>query len=154
MKKTKTLPELTREADKYFSKYVRLRDSKHYESGWYGKCITCSKYGLIVSDEGKFAKGWDAGHFVTRGNKVVRFDERNVNLQCAFRCNKMRSGEPVKYRIALREKYGDEVPDELENLAEQIKYYKFTRDQLQDIIDDSKEQIKFYLSQGVVYEGQ
>lgn len=59
----------------------------------------------------------------------------------------MRSGETVKYRAALKEKYGDEVPGELEKMAEENQYYKFTREELEGIIEDSKEQVKWYTKQ-------
>jgi hypothetical protein len=144
----KTLPKLIKEADDWFSKYVRLRDSEPMNDEYVGTCITCTKYGTVAwrDETGKlrFTKGWNAGHFVSRGNDVIRFDETNVNLQCAMRCNKMNSGEFIKYKIALREKYGQEVPDELENLAEKTQYYKFDREELEQIIKDSKEQVKYY----------
>src|SRR4051812_19945744 len=95
----KTAQQLVKVADGCFSKYVRLRDCDFKGDGWYGTCITCSKTGRVVREDGGFERGWDAGHFVSRGNKVVRFDEMNVNLQCAFRCNNMRSGEYEKYRL-------------------------------------------------------
>lgn len=66
---------------------------------------------------------------------------------CAFRCNNMRSGETVKYKIALKEKYGQEVPDELEKLAEETQYYKLTREELEQIIADSKESVDWYKKQ-------
>lgn len=140
------LNKLVGKADEWFSKYVRLRDSEFGENVWVGTCITCSKTGAVAwLDDGKlrFNKGWNAGHFVTRGNKVVRFNDENVNLQCAFRCNNMRSGEVVKYRAALKIKYGDEVPGELEELAESTQYYKFTREELLNIIKDAKEFISW-----------
>lgn len=144
----KPLPKLTKDADDWFSKYVRLRDSEPMNGEYVGTCITCSKSGTVAwrDETGKlrYTKGWNAGHFVTRGNKVVHFNEMNVNLQCAFRCNKMRSGEYVKYKIALKEKYGEEVPGELEKLAEETQYYKYTREELEEVISNSKESIKFY----------
>lgn len=87
MKKQKTLKQLKKLADDNFSWMVRLRDSEPVNMEYQGTCITCSKTGTVawLDDEtGKlrFTKGWNAGHFVTRGNLVVRFDERNVNLQC------------------------------------------------------------------------
>lgn len=143
-----TLREHEKKADEFFSKYVRLRDSEPMNGEYVGTCITCSKTGTVAwrDDSGKlrFTNGWNAGHFIGRGNKVVRFDEMNVNLQCAFRCNKMRSGEYVKYKAALRLKYGDEVPEQLEKLAEETQYYKQTHEELDQVIADSKEQIKFY----------
>lgn len=145
----KSIPKLRDEADKWFSKAIRLRDSEPINQEYVGTCITCTKTGTVAwqdPDTGKlrFTKGWNAGHFVDRDNKVVRFDEMNVNLQCANRCNKLRGGEHIKYKRALRLKYGDKVPEELERLAEDTHYYKFTREELEEIIHDSKEQVKFY----------
>lgn len=143
----KTSAQLVKVADDFFSKYVRLRDSEFNGLKFIGTCITCSKTGPIAwFDDGKlrYTRGWDAGHFVSRGNKVVRFNEMNVNLQCAMRCNKMRSGEYEKYRSALRTKYGDEVPGELEKLAQETTYYKFSKPELLEIIHDAKESIRYY----------
>lgn len=145
----KTKPELVREAWTQFSRYVRLRDTVRDGNEWVGTCITCSKTGTVawLDDSGKlrYTKGWDAGHFVGRSHKVVKHDEENVNLQCAFRCNKMRSGEYEKYRIALKDKYGEEVPEKLENLARTTTYYKFSREELLEVIHDSKELVAFLI---------
>ncbi len=142
------ITELVKKTDEVFSKFVRLRDSELNNGEYTGTCITCSKTGTVAwhDETGKlrFTKGWNAGHFVGRSNKVVRFNEMNVNLQCAFRCNKMRSGEIVKYKAALKDKYGNEVPDELEQLASDTQYYKFSREELEQIIKDAKEQIAWY----------
>lgn len=143
----KTAAQLVKEADKYFSKYVRLRDCESNGLEFIGTCITCTKTGPVAyfSDgKLKFTKGWDAGHFISRGHKVVRYDEMNVNLQCAMRCNKMRSGEYEKYRFALRTKYGDSTPGELETLAQTTTHYKFTKPELLEIIHDAKAQIDWY----------
>lgn len=145
----KTAAQLVKVADEVFSWYVRLRDCDYKDGAFIGTCITCSKTGTVAwFDEGKlrFTKGWDAGHFVGRGNKVVRFDELNVNLQCSFRCNRMRSGEHEKYRVALREKYGKDTPEELEKLAESTPFYKFSKPELLQIIEDSKIQVAWYAS--------
>lgn len=142
--------ELDNRAWEWFSKYVRLRDSELVNGEYVGTCITCSKTGTIAWYDGKkirFTKGWDAGHFVTRGNKVVKYRDENVNLQCAFRCNKMNSGEYLKHKIAIREKCGEEVPEELEKLAEETQYYKFSREELLQIIYDAKEAVSWYENQ-------
>lgn len=82
----KTAQQLIKVADQYFSKYVRLRDTEFRGDGWYGTCVTCSKSGIVawIDSLGKlhFVIDWDAGHFMSRGHKVVRYDEENVNLQC------------------------------------------------------------------------
>jgi hypothetical protein len=141
----KSLQELDRKAWEWFSRYVRLRDSDWQGDGWYGKCISCSYNGMVVRPDGRYVAGWDAGHYVTRGNKVVKYDERNVNLQCKFHCNKMLSGNRDKQYPALQAKYGDEVPDELDTLARDTKYYKFSRDELREVVSDSRTYIDFTL---------
>lgn len=99
----------------------------------------------------RFMRGWDNGHFVSRGNYITRYKEENNNLQCSMRCNKMRSGEYVKYKLALKMKYGDEVPNRLEKLAEGMPgpSYHFKKAELLEIIHDAKEAIKFY-TEGVL----
>ncbi len=150
--KVETITELRKRADDWHSWYIRLRDCEFDGQNWTGTCITCSKTGVVAyldpetaknrpTKAVRYSKGWDNGHFVSRGKHIVRFNDQNVNLQCSFRCNKMRSGEYEKYRLALAEKYGDEVPEELENLARKYPTYKFGRDELQEIIDDAKEYI-------------
>lgn len=146
----KPINQLISEADKWFSRYVRLRDCDMDARGWYGTCITCTKTGLVVYIDAtgrmRFMKGWDNGHFVTRGNFITRFEEENNNLQCAFRCNRMRSGEYVKYKSALRLKYGENVPEKLERLADEQpgNSYKFSRAELLGIIEDCKQQVAYY----------
>lgn len=143
-----TAQQLRKPADKWFSKYIRLRDSVCTGDEWVGTCITCTKTGVVAwidqKNELRFTKGWDNGHFVTRGNYVVRYNEMNCNLQCSFRCNKMRSGEYVKYKSALKDKYGSEVPGELEALADEQPgpTYHFTKAELLQIISDCKTQVE------------
>lgn len=76
----------------------------------------------------------------------MRFNEMNVNLQCNYHCNKMLSGNVDKQRPALQEKYGDKIPAQLERLARKTTYYKFTKEELMEIIHDAKEATKWYLT--------
>lgn len=134
----------------WFSRYVRIRDSARVGDEWRGRCITCSKKGTVAyADEGviRFARGWDNGHFIGRDNWATRYEEENNNLQCSFRCNRMRSGEYQKYKAALKLKYGDEVPAKLEEmaLASPSHTYKHSRQELLDIIHSSKEALSYYV---------
>src|ERR1700756_1802503 len=116
----KSSKELIKTADEWFSKYIHLRDSHYFDEEWTGTCVTCSKTGRVARiEDGKlrFDVGWNAGHFVTRGHKIVRFDEQNVHLQCAFRCNNMKSGEYEKHRLAIDKMYGEGTAASLEALA-------------------------------------
>ena len=149
----KTTQELVKVADEWFSKSIRLRDSDFSGDGWYGVCVSCSYNRKVayIDETGKlrFCAGWDAGHYVKRGEKVVRFNDENVNLQCKFHCNKMLSGNVEKYRLALMDKYGAEVPDTLTQLARDTQYYKFSKPELLEIVHDSKESIAFYETQTI-----
>lgn len=138
--------------DKPFSRYIRLRDSERVDDRWVGKCITCNKTGLVAwideNDNIRFVKGWDAGHFISRGVHQLRFDEENVNLQCSFHCNKMKSGNLEKYKPALDFKYGDGTWEKLSKLAQQDGSHKlFTKAEYLQMNEDSKQQIKWYLGE-------
>lgn len=95
----------TKKLDRIFSKWIRLRDS---DDNGYGACCTCGKWA-------HYTDGMHAGHFNPRGNKLTRFDERNVNLQCCG-CNTYRGGKQAEYTLFIEKKYGREVLDELMEL--------------------------------------
>ena len=83
--------------DRIFSEYIRLRDT---DEGGCGKCISCGK--IIHYKEG------DAGHYVNRKHLSLRYDEKNVNIQCRA-CNRFDEGNMIGYNHGLVEKYGDGV---------------------------------------------
>lgn len=119
--------------DRVFSEYIRLRDS---DGNGYGRCISC---GRIVH-----WKDADAGHYVNRKHMSLRYDEKNVNLQCRS-CNRFDEGNMAGYALGLEEKYGSQVHNYLRikkhNHAhysevvykELIRYYK-------NLIDELKKQ--------------
>ena len=80
-------------ADKWFSLFIRLRDS---EDG-VCNCCTCGKMG--------YWKNMDAGHFVNRQFKALRFNEKNVNAQCRH-CNRFCEGNGAEYSLFMIKKYG------------------------------------------------
>jgi hypothetical protein len=85
-------------ADKYFSQYIRLRDTP-------GQCPTCGAYITYETS--------DCCHYIGRGHLASRYDEINCNAGCR-RCNRFKSGEIVYYRMWLVDKYGGEKITELE----------------------------------------
>ena len=89
-------------ADKWFSKFIRARDAD--ENGII-RCISC---GQPVH----WTKA-DAGHFIKRQHKSLRFDEKNVNSQCK-KCNWLLQGNDINYAIGLEKKYGPGIIEELE----------------------------------------
>ena len=84
----------TTNADKWFSRFIRLRDSD--ENG-IGKCCTC---GAI-----KEVKNMDCGHFIGRQHMQTRFSTMNAHVQCK-RCNGFEEGRKAQYKEFLIEKYG------------------------------------------------
>jgi hypothetical protein len=94
--RAKTLSQKKSIADDLHSLYTRLRDSF---DGVYGKCITCNKIGQV--------KYMDNGHFMDRQHMATRWEEKNTNLQCKYKCNKWGQGEQAKHHIAINKKYGE-----------------------------------------------
>lgn len=129
MAKPRTLSQLKKQADTLHSQYVRLRDS----TNGYGQCITCGR--------NYFWKDAQCGHFVSRKTNTLRYDEENTNLQCVG-CNMFKAGEQYAYSKALDLKYGDGTAEKLH--AQRFDTHKFTRSELEEIIHDRKEAIKFY----------
>jgi hypothetical protein len=120
----KTKPQLTKEAQKAFNKFIRARDS--------GKpCICCGKpmeYQSAVLGGG--AHDVDAGHYRSVGSAPhLRFDERNCHAQSVY-CNRYRSGNAVDYRIGLIARIGLEAVEALE-ADNEPKHY--THDDLRTI---------------------
>lgn len=144
----KTKPELIKEADKWFSRCVRLRDSDIQADGsWAGVCIDgCNKLIGVLSPEGKWCAGSNIGHFVGRGAMITRYDDENCNLQGAY-CNAWRDKISMLegYAKGLDMKYGDGTASKLKKLGKQE--CKLTREELLEIIHDSKAQVDFYTRQ-------
>ena len=118
-----TLSDYLKLAQQVFNKFIRLRDKGQV-------CISCQKKPLKEN----------AGHFFNANNHYnVRFDERNVNLQCEH-CNTYLSGNLIEYQRNLIHKIGIESYHELE--ADARKTRKFTKDELKEIIAIYKNKIK------------
>jgi hypothetical protein len=118
-----TVQDYIKIAQQVFNKYIRLRDAGNL-------CISCQKKPLKEN----------AGHFYNANNHWnVRFDERNVHLQCEH-CNTYLSGNLIEYRKQLINKIGIEQLTLLE--LEANKTRKFTIDELKQIINTYKKKIK------------
>ncbi len=114
-----SLPALLKKTEGIFNAYIRKRDE--------GKpCISCGK------------PGNQAGHyFPVKGFSALRYDERNVNLQCAY-CNRYQHGNQAMYRIGLVKRYGEDMVLGLENDAVSNRVKKWTRTELNEIIEKYK----------------
>lgn len=70
-----------------------------------------------------------AGHFVPRQYLAVRWDEVNVHCQC-YACNVLYNGQPSSYAKHLREDYGPDIVEVLENKRKiltklNVEYYEY-----------------------------
>ena len=117
----KGVPQLKKEAQEEFNRYVRLRDA--------GKgCFVCG----VTLVLGGLGGGFDAGHIRSRSNADnLRFDERNVHGQCKP-CNAVGATKDWQMREAADRLLGPEVAAEL---YADNKPIKWGRDQLREIRD-------------------
>lgn len=94
--KLKRIPDLIKEAQTVFNKWIRTRDEKE-------PCISC---GAPPPDLSGLHAGRDAGHYRSTGSAShLRFHEDNCHAQCV-KCNQWRSGNAVDYRIGLVARIG------------------------------------------------
>ena len=102
-----SLSKLKKNLDVVFNAYIRQRD---YFWGAGFVCISCGQH--------KPKEQMHAGHFYAGTFTATRWDERNVNGQCAG-CNTFKHGNLLEYRNGMIRKYGQGVVDELERLHNQ-----------------------------------
>lgn len=111
-----------------FGRYIRLRDSR---GGEIGLCISCGKM--------VHYKDADAGHYISRNYKAVKYNEKNVNLQCK-RCNKHMYGNIVSYRKGLCKKISTSAVENLEKIMDAPN--PLDRDLLWEMTKFYKEEVK------------
>lgn len=118
-KKVVPLPKLLKKTQEVFNKFIRGRDK---EKG----CISCG--GQVEQ----------AGHYFSQGHhSALRYDEMNTNGQCV-KCNLYLSGNLIKYRQGLVKRYGEKAVQQLEQNADLRKAWKWTRIELEQIIEKYK----------------
>lgn len=115
-----------------FSQYIRLRDCL-FTTGTktHGKCITCG----VVLPFGKL----QAGHFISGRHNSYLFSEEGVHAQCRT-CNIIKDGNPLVYRRAIIDLYGEGYDEVLEKESREIK--KFAPQDLVDIAEYYKKEIE------------
>lgn len=96
----KGIKQLKKDADKFFSQYVRYRDGEFKRGEWLVECITCGAE--------KPLKQIQAGHFVSRKVNALRFDEMNVNAQCLTAESKIKMFNG-KHKSINQLRVGDEL---------------------------------------------
>lgn len=116
--KSKPLPALLKQAQIKVNKAIRLRDK---ELG----CICRGCNGQVEH----------ASHYFSQGHhSYLRFDHRNIHGSCA-KCNLFLSGNLIKYRQGLIDRYGEQYVKDLEELeANAPKVFKWDRERLENIL--------------------
>ena len=127
MKKERSYKTLKNSLDRIFAQFIKARDSNED----YFVCISCGNPKPIDQ--------FNAGHYFSRGNLSIRWNEKNVNGQCIY-CNQWKSGNIQGYEKGLKKKYGDGVIQELEIKKALSK--KYARFELEILITHYKERIK------------
>ena len=115
-------------ADKYFSQYIRLRDSIN---GTHFKCIVCGKIKPISQA--------DCGHFISRRYFGVRWVETNAHAECVSD-NRNNDKHLRNYTMFMYKKYGV-AHVQLLNKKAQTEGRFFT-DEINQIADMYLEKIK------------
>ena len=119
--------KLVDKLDKVFSIYIRRRYAKNDVA----ECFTCGKQ--------DHWKKLQAGHFQSRKHYSTRWDETNVQVQCAG-CNVFRYGEQYKFSKWLNDNIGKGTAEELADKARQT--VKFSTAELEEMIQKYKDLIK------------
>lgn len=119
--KDEGLQELIKEADKVFSRWIRLDAA---DVNGHAECYTCGSQ-----------KHWtflQNGHYIKRGNLFLRFDPRNCRIQCET-CNIGLGGNYPEYTKRLEA----ERPGIVQYLLEESRLvYKPTRIEIKNIITE------------------
>jgi len=121
------LQNLEKKLDTVFSKWVRFSNAPK----GYCKCVSCGK---IDAPE-----QMDAGHFVDRSHRCLRWDERNVHPQCR-RCNRFKEGQKDSYALFLVNKYGAGILEKLNKQKNNICQFRTL--ELEQMIKDYQEKLK------------
>ena len=114
--------------DTMFSLYIRLRDAM---TGGRTRCISC---GRVLPFE-----QMQCGHYYTRHNMSVRWDERNANAECAFD-NCYNDNHLEGYRANLIAKIGQESFDALRVRSNQAR--KWSDEELRGMIRHYTAEVK------------
>lgn len=78
---------------------------------------------------------------MSRQYNTLRYSELNTAPQC-YGCNVMQQGKQYAFGLEIDKLYGDGTAARLHK--ESKTAHQFTTDELQEIIDESKQQVKFY----------
>jgi len=104
--------ELEKVLDSVFSVFIRLRVAN---GDGYVKCFTCGAIMLWTKAQ--------CGHYWSRINRSLRWDEENCQVQC-MRCNIYMHGNYPKFGIELVRKYGVGILERLDIKSSNVSRMK------------------------------
>ena len=111
MSKQTNRKALVKKLDQLCRKILLIRDR---QPGDMFRCISCRK--LLPINVAQ------VGHYISRRYESMRWDLRNIHLQCAA-CNKWKGGNPIEYRKALVEMYGEKEVQSMETFYRESPGY-------------------------------
>lgn len=125
---------LVKEADKWFSYYIRL---KHSDKNGYCRCISCGKV--------YFWKYIQNGHYMSRRYMSTRFSEDNCRPQ-GVECNIFNQGAIQMYRRALVKEIGEQRVDLVEARARQERM-NWSIFELKQLVEHYKKEVERLLAE-------
>ena len=128
MPKPKTIRQLVKIADRWFSQFIRLENAT--DTG-YCTCVTCGKI--------KHWKELHSGHFIGRMWIKTRYRMENAHPQCCH-CNTFLDGNYENYYPYMIDEYGQDIVDYLKLLSREAPN-SLSRGELEIIIDWTKETV-------------
>ena len=132
-RKVRSVSKLHRELWTIVSKYIRLRDCLLTTNTTYeGLCISC---GVKKNYENA-----DAGHFISRTDKALAYDERNIHFQCK-RCNGYLKGNFASYYNGLKVRYGDGFANLLLDIHSKSTVNQWKHYELEALIETYKRKL-------------
>ena len=132
-KKRKGVRDLKKELDFIFSWWIRLKDSVNGRV----PCYTCYKVFDVIDIQ--------AGHYWSRSNSIIRWDESNVKPQCSnCNCSIYGGGKQQEFALHLVKEHGGEVLIRLEN-KKKISA-KLNPGILEELIKGYTNQVKDFMS--------
>jgi len=129
------ISKLKKEADRLFSLATRYRFAEEIDGKYYARCVTC------VDAKLRPLKELQCGHFQSRRFNATRYSEINTAPQ-DYACNVMQYGQQYRFANFIDDFYGDGTAKRLEKEAREP--HPFTREELEQVIHDSKEYIRAY----------
>ncbi len=103
-----------KEADYWFSRYIRMRGSFFLGSEPHNRCMSCGQVKRVAELQN--------GHFASRSHNSTRFDEENCFPQC-YVCNIIKKGNYSAFAAAINRLKGAGFTDLLEERSRSFLKY-------------------------------